>query len=348
MALITKLTFLSLLWLSVFFTSRKWQVETNLLRENSTTSAIQSKLTKVAGSSPVGNVSVSLQDKKGNLWFVSTGKGVYRYDGKSFTNFTTRDGLTSDMVLSIVEDKKGNLWFGTDSGVSHYDGKTFTDIPIPDKFVTSMLEDKSGKLWFATRNGIYWYNGKAFTRLLDNQRVINRNGLALRVVQSMLEDKQGNIWITTKDEGICRYDGQSIINYTPNDVLWFRALFKDKDGTIWAGGKNIVCRFDGKTFASMTQDGTFDSSTVYSITQDKSGNMWFGTEASDASERENEGGVWLYNGISFKNFSKKDGLSHNAVWVILEDESGMLWFGTRRGLSRYDGKTFTRSSEWKD
>ncbi|MGV3686599.1 MAG: ligand-binding sensor domain-containing protein [Daejeonella sp.] len=361
MTLITKLTFLSLLWMSFFFTSGNWQRESNLLRENPTVSAIQSKIIKPQSSVPVGNVSIGLEDKKGNIWFVSTGKGVYRYNtrlgdgqGQSFTNFTTRDGLISDMVLSIMEDKEGDLWFGTDSGVSHYDGKTFTDIPIPDNFVTSILEDKSGKLWFATRNGVYWYNarlpdgqGKAFTRFLDDQGVINRSGLALRVVQSMLEDKQGNIWITTKDEGICRYDGKSIINYTPNDVTWFRALFIDKDGTIWAGGKNIVCRFDarlpdgqGKTFTSMTQDGRFDSSTVYSITQDKSGNMWFGTEASDASDRETEGGVWVYNGTSFKHFSKKDGLSHNAVWFILEDKSGMFWFGTRRGLSRYDGKTF--------
>ncbi len=343
MTLVNNLIFLSLLWASIFFTSRNWPVET---------SAIQPKLIKTPASGPVGNVSVSLQDKKGNLWFLSTGKGAYRYDGKLFTNFTTRDGLGSDMVLSIAEDKKGDLWFGTDSGVSRYNGKTFTDIPIPGKFVTSILEDKSGKLWFGTRDGVYLYDarlpdghGKAFTRLLDDQSIINRSGLALRVVQSMIEDKQGTIWITTKDEGICRYDGKSIINYKPNDELWFRGLFEDKDGTIWAGGKNIVCRYDGKNFTNMTQDGTFNSSTVYSITQDKSGNMWFGTEASDASERETEGGVWVYNGTSFKHFSKQDGLSHNAVWFILEDKSGILWFGTRRGLSRYDGKTFTRSSE---
>lgn len=352
MTLINKLTFLPLLWVSIFFTSSNWQVETNLLKENPTASAIQAKIINAQNPVPVGNVGLSLLDTKGNIWFATSGNGVYRYDGKSFTNFTSRDGLTSDMVLSILEDKKGNFWFGTDAGVSRYDGKTFTNIPIPDNFVTSILEDKSGKLWFATRNGVYWYSsrlpdgeGKSFTRFLDDQDVINPSRLALRVVQDMLEDKQGNIWITTKDEGICRYDGKSILNYKPNDVTWFRGLFEDKDGTIWAGGKNIVCRFDGKTFTNMTRDSTFNSSTVYSITQDKSGNMWFGTEASDATERETEGGIWVYNGISFRNFSMRDGLSHNAVWCILEDRRGKFWFGTRRGLSTYDGKTITSASE---
>jgi streptogramin lyase len=38
-----------------------------------------------------------LQDKKGNIW-LSSWKGAHRYDGKSFTTFTTKDGLSGDMV----------------------------------------------------------------------------------------------------------------------------------------------------------------------------------------------------------------------------------------------------------
>ena len=31
------------------------------------------------------------QDKKNNYWFGSNGEGVYRYDGKTIVNFTTKD-----------------------------------------------------------------------------------------------------------------------------------------------------------------------------------------------------------------------------------------------------------------
>lgn len=144
---INKLTFLSLLWITMFSTSCNGQEKTNLPKEGATTFAGQTKLIK-AGQ---GNVGCSLQDKKGNLWFVTGTHGVYRYDGESFTHFTTKDGLESNMISSILEDKKGNIWFGTTSGVSYYDGKTFTYIPLspPTRdFVTSILEDKSGKLWF--------------------------------------------------------------------------------------------------------------------------------------------------------------------------------------------------------
>ncbi len=85
---------------------------------------------------------------------------------------------------------------------------------------------------------------------------------------------------------------------------------------------------------------------MLSIIEDKSGNIWFGTEAGDVSKRGTEGGVWRYDGKTFENISKKDDLSHPGVWCILEDKSGNFWIGTRNtGLHRYDGKTFTSFSE---
>ena len=65
-----------------------------------------------------------IEDKKGNLWF--GGDGIHRYDGKTFTHFSTKDGLINPWVWSILEDKSGNLWVGTrETGLFLYDGKTF-------------------------------------------------------------------------------------------------------------------------------------------------------------------------------------------------------------------------------
>lgn len=344
---INKLTFLSLLWATMFSTSGNAQVKKKLRKENTTISSGQSKLIETQFSQQGDNVHCSLQDRKGNLWFATTNNGVYRYDGKFFKNFTVKDGLINNAVSSMLQDKKGNIWFGTFSGLSRFDGKTFRHVLSTNFFVYSILEDKSGKLWFSTNNGVYWYDGKAFTGFLDNQSVINSNGLKLKRVNRMLEDKHGNIWFTTTAEGVCRYDGKSIINYKPNDEVYFWGLLEDKNGNIWVGGRNKgVWRYDGKTFTNILQNGKFDSYIAYSIIQDKTGNIWFGTEGGDESKRETEGGLWVYNGTSFKNFLKKDGLSHNAVWSVLEDKAGNIWVGTRNtGLCRFDGKTFTSFSE---
>lgn len=335
----------SIFWVAVFFIACN-SGKTNLPKENARDSTVRPNQSKIQDPIHGGNVLASLQDKKGNLWFGTTDAGVYRYDGKKFTNFRTSDGIRSDIIFSIVEDTVGNIWFGTGSGISRFDGKTFTGIstdPTVNNNVTCILEDKTGKLWFASDNGVYWYDGKTFTNFLKGQGVVNKNGLKLQVVQHMLEDRRGNIWFTTKTEGICRYDGKSIINYKPDNELWFRGLLEDKKGIIWVGTRyRGVYHYDGETFTKISLNDSLDSYTVLSIIQDKSGNIWFGTEAGDNSKRETDGGVWVYNGVSFKNISTKDGLSQMCVWCILEDRSGRLWFGTRNGFCQYDGKTVTR------
>jgi ligand-binding sensor domain-containing protein len=52
--------------------------------------------------------------------------GICRYDGKSFTCFTKKDGLINHGVSLILEDKTGNLWVGTrETGLYLFDGKKF-------------------------------------------------------------------------------------------------------------------------------------------------------------------------------------------------------------------------------
>lgn len=42
----------------------------------------------------------------------------------------------------------------------------------------------------------------------------------------------------------------------------------------------------------------------------------------------------------FRRFGVEEGLPQNTVFCILQDRQGFMWFGTKDGLSRYDGYTF--------
>ena len=91
--------------------------------------------------------------------------------------------------------------------------------------------------------------------------------------------------------------------------------------------------YDGEIFQDFTQKDNSCFLNVFSMLQDKNGNLWF---ASDG------GGVCMYNGKYYTNFSTENGLCSNAIRGLLEDDNGNIWFGTRRGgLCSYDGKSFT-------
>src|SRR6266576_5715511 len=66
------------------------------------------------------------QAKNNDYWFGSNDRGVYRYDGKTLVNFTTKVGLVSNRIRGIQEDKSGNIYFTTYEGISKFDGQAFT------------------------------------------------------------------------------------------------------------------------------------------------------------------------------------------------------------------------------
>jgi ligand-binding sensor domain-containing protein len=327
------------------------------------------KLTKTQGSTQYDTMRCGLQDKAGNLWFGTTGEGVYRYDKKGFTQFTARDGLSSNTVWSIMEDKKGRIWFGTDSGLSRWDGTSIRHVPISTASelskmslpipnappsekpaVWSMMEDKKGTIWVGTSVGMFCCKDEAFTTFLENAKVRNADGLQLKMVESILEDRQGNVWFASGMppgmEGLCRFDGISLTRFNPGGEKWIRTVIEDRDGILWLGTRNKgAWRYDGKTFSSYTEQPGLGTPRLV----DRSGNIWFGGEGR-ANGLENETGIWRYDGKTFRNFSTREGMGNldvwNEVWCIVADRDGNIWVGTRNtGLYRYDGKSFVSFSD---
>jgi len=54
------------------------------------------------------------------------------------------------------------------------------------------------------------------------------------------------------------------------------------------------------------------------------------------------------NIIDIKHLGIEDGLASREIFCSIQDEDGFLWFGTRNGLNRYDGKQFKLYTKQKD
>ncbi|MEN8250615.1 MAG: two-component regulator propeller domain-containing protein, partial [Bacteroidota bacterium] len=208
------------------------------------------------------HVLATLEDDKGNLWFTKTDRGIIKYNGEIFTDFTEKEGLSQNTITSILQDIKGNLWFGTyERGVSKYDGNYITHFTekegLVNNYVLSIFEDSHGNLWIGTEGGLSIYNGETFTQFTKKE------GLSGRAVMSILEDNNNNIWIGTdnglnyfsfsRDSEKVPYNSPVIYTYKKADGLrgiefYDHCAILDKKNRIWWGSDKGLTMLDMNKF----------------------------------------------------------------------------------------------------
>ncbi len=105
------------------------------------------------------------QAKDGRHWFSSSSQGAFRYDGKTITRFSKKDGLADDGVGIVQEDKSGKLYFNTNRGISKFDGQFFTTL---EPKATGEWKKEPDDLWFSGGQDsgvVYRYDGQSLYRL---------------------------------------------------------------------------------------------------------------------------------------------------------------------------------------
>ena len=267
-----------------------------------------------------------LEDRRGNFWFASIGSGVYYYDGKSFKNYTTKEGLPSNSIFKIYEDKAGIIWFGTGEGPSRYDGKSFRNFKMNEE-PPPVRADSARSVyhkWFS--------NPEAYWMINQTKNLVN----------SIVEDNTGKVWFGTWGD-VWIYDGKTYTSLTKKYGKTFtnvRNMIRDKKGNIWLDGGSGLLRYDGKTFTTITQKGVGD------IIEDKKGNIWTTGEVNPQE------GVWALSRYDVKSLNKNPRITQvlsatNGLFGILEARDGGIWIGASDGVYRYDGKIVTKFNSKK-
>jgi len=286
----------------------------------------------------VSDVGSMLSDNRGNIWFGSG--AINKYDGKSISRYTTREGLTSPSTNHIAKDRYGNIWFGSGAGIDKFDGKYFTNYSVRNGLISPLvyctMEDKGGNLWFGTDQGLSKLDGNTFTNYSTEQ------GLKDAYIYSLLEDDQGTIWIGTA-KGICSFDGKTFTYYDPSYGVTHPmvvGMIKDKNNNIWFCTSKGVNKFDGKYFTSYTTEQGLSSNMVRNVFEDKDGNIWIGTvNGMNLLRREA-----IASGVSenktasiFKKYTVSEGFLGGGTFPnsITQDSSGNIWIGSDDRVAIY-------------
>lgn len=306
--------------------------------------------------SVLGNsVMVIFQDSKNDYWFGSWETGVYKYDGKTIVNYSTKHGLLNNRIDEIKEDKFGDIYFSSEnatSEISKFNGKTFSTLKaIPSENWKFDSTDMWFKYSYENTKKVYRYDG---TTLFELQLPNPPNLSNPFAVYSIYKDKEENIWFGTNPVGVCRYDGKSFQWITEEDLTEFRnegangvrSITEDKNGDFWFNTEYRYGVYDSTTLKSNKfytrhqsiggLDGKKNSNLdeYLSTVKDNNNNLWFVTYLD---------GVWKYDGTKITHYTVQDNSKQITLFSIYKDNKGDLWLGTHEnGAYKFNGTTFEK------
>lgn len=117
---------LLLVLIMTLVSSCNWQGKAPLKANSPSTTPLPEELSLTPKNQFPYHVFALEEDKFGNLWIGDRDTGAWRFDGRTLTHYTSKDGLANNFVRVIYKDKKGELWFGQEhGGISKFNGASF-------------------------------------------------------------------------------------------------------------------------------------------------------------------------------------------------------------------------------
>ena len=269
-----------------------------------------------------------VQSRDGYLW-LGTYTGLFRFDGvrvKVFNSATT-PGLLNSRVTSLYEDLDGVLWIGHENGeLTRLSGGEFRPMGRARGWVGGALEaissDEHGDLWLLNDTGLLF-------RTRDGQVVEVPGGGAGSRKASLSRKHDGKLWVTANgnvavlDQGErvpFRFDGTKGTNF-------FARVVPARDGGLWVLENGRVRKWREGRWVADLGDCPCERGFVTELMETRSGMLLAGTVKD---------GLYLLSpmapGAEPVHFTRNNGLSHDWVRSLCEDQEGNIWIGTGGGL----------------
>jgi hypothetical protein len=207
-------------------------------------------------------------DTNGGIWVGTEGNGVWRYQTQlqKWTQWTSKNGLGDDIVLSLACDNQGRIWAGhSHHGVSVWNGAGAHEAggwknydvfngPLGERVFDIAVNPQDGDVWMATNAGLARYHAEREWKYYHRG-----TGLPSDQINALSFGDNGTLYAATKCDGLVissKADDYTTWRHIvspfpkmpltaagtglPSNVL--NDVLVAKDGTVWAGTLNGLAR----------------------------------------------------------------------------------------------------------
>ena len=302
-----------------------------------------------AGSGPRGLSVSSIASGEGGTLLVGTmGRALFSLDPGTgqFTPIDIGPDIDAQNVTDVYPDPEGTVWVSTlggglrrlDPGASAprvYEPVSGDPGSLAGDDVTALMEDRQGILWVATFSGLDRFDRARGTVLRLRHDDGDPGSLASDRVRAVLRTDDA-LWVGAGRSLDRSTDGRTFrhlrLPQPEGGQRAVRALYQDRQGTVWVGTSAGLYRTDGTSLAPADLPGETARLPVTAVQEDGDGRFWLGTPR----------GLVLYDrdGGPVRVLAHRDrqpaSLASSRVLALAKDVGGALWVGTDAGLCRLD------------
>jgi signal transduction histidine kinase/ligand-binding sensor domain-containing protein len=316
------------------------------------------------------------QSRTGPLW-IATSDGLLQYSAGAFRRYSIADGLTTNRIANLAVADDGALLLLTTEGIVSFNGSRFSTISLPSSSIPSAIGTAhDGSIWIASNSGIFQYlDGRILPLPLSST--------------STPKDIQGigflpdhSLWLRTSTNLTVLQNGHSRTLTIGHDLPAspIQAVLAGSQGELWIGTHRGLFALD-KIGNHPQAVSALGSGSILSLTQDKEGNLWVGTETSGlqilrpenfrtiprlsdhlitAITQASDGAMWVGtdgDGLdrlragNIQHLSTHSGLLSETILALAPAADGSMWIGTPDGLNHIEGakvRTYTSADGLPD
>ena len=310
-------------------------------------------------------------DSQGYIW-IGTKDGLNRFNGKDikiYNRYNNNDNsLSSTNITAIEEDYNGNIWIGTDDGLDillrdsdsilrfkelDNDGKILGNLKI-----TSLLNNVHEKniMWVGTENGLMRVDIETLSIKKIYNEYKDENKLKSSYITCLKEAKDGTIWVGTTS-GVNAIDKNTNVIKSNKDIYnnnsYINSIEEDKKGFIHISSKNGILVYDMATDNyQLTCSINQGEIRIYNINtntlelihkqeknyylhetnfilSDSDNNIWISTSGGLVKFSNDSENYSFFEG----DIGNERALSSNYINCLYEDNNGIIWVGTEKGVN---------------
>ena len=303
---------------------------------------------------PSDRVHAIAQTPDGVMWFATDG-GLAKYDGRR-TQAVVADGLPPGRVLALKTGEDGALWIGTDNGAAQLaDGRFAAINATAANIITAIIAPQRGRAIMATENGVIFdcqvNSASPSPPGVNDAKANSAAAFTVRTIpdqplQSADKDHPGPLKITslaflnntlyagTQSRGLIAIDNGQVKEIQSKPRSFFiNALERDSRARLWVGAKGRAeesSLFDQSDPLRPAKNNAATGPVTF-IAQGSGDDIWVATDG--------KGAFHLVDGKLIERFSFQEtggALRSDHVFAAFVDREDVVWFGTDKGVCRYD------------